>query len=169
MDHREKQDRVAQFEDRCREAGLPVTFQRRAILEAVLESDLHPTANQVYEAVKSVSRGVSRATVHRNLEIMAGMGVITRTSHPGGVARYDGRTDIHHHLICLSCNSVVDIDDDHLNSLKIPDTSSFGFEVSDFRVQLRGVCRDCKAKDSKRRRNEKRSSRSGGNDSGHGS
>jgi Fur family peroxide stress response transcriptional regulator len=148
VEKHEKEDRLLEFENRCREAGVPVTFQRREILAAVLVSHDHPTANHVYEMVKSKTGGVSRATIHRNLEIMAGMGVITKTCHPGAVARYDARTDIHHHLICMRCNSVVDIDDTYLSSLQIPDTSAFGFEVSDFRVQLRGVCKDCRTKDS---------------------
>ena len=94
---------------------------------------------------------ISRATVHRNLETLSQMGVITKTCHPGAVARYDARVDIHHHLICLRCNSIVDIDDENLSSLTIPDTSAFGFEVSDFRVQLRGICRNCRKKISKQR------------------
>jgi Fur family peroxide stress response transcriptional regulator len=154
VDKQEKQDRLREFERQCRDIGVPVTFQRRAILEAVLDSSEHPTANQVFEAVDSISRGISRATVHRNLEIMAGMGVIGKTCHPGGVTRYDARTEIHHHLICQRCNSVVDIDDDQLNNLKIPDTSAFGFEVSDFCVQLRGICKDCREAKSTHRRKE---------------
>jgi Fur family transcriptional regulator, peroxide stress response regulator len=143
MDTQEKQSRLELFELLCRETGVPCTAQRRIILETVLQSKSHPTANEVFNQVAARHLGVSRATVHRNLDIMAGMGVITKTCHPGNAARYDGRIDIHHHLVCLKCNSIVDIDDDHLNAIKIPDTSSFGFEVSDFRVQLRGYCRSC--------------------------
>jgi len=76
------------------------------------------------------------------------MDLITKTCHPGGVARYDGRIDIHHHLICQRCNIVIDIDDEKLNALEVPDTSAFDFEVSDFRVQLRGVCKKCRDKES---------------------
>jgi Fur family peroxide stress response transcriptional regulator len=148
---RERQDRLEQLEKLCREAGVPCTIQRRALLEAVLDRDDHPTANQVFEAVSSRNPRISRATVHRNLETLSEMGVITKTCHTGGVARYDARIDIHHHLICLRCNSVVDIDDNNLSSLTIPDTSAFGFEVSDFRVQLRGICRNCRKKVSKKR------------------
>jgi Fur family peroxide stress response transcriptional regulator len=150
IDARDRQDRLEQFEKLCREGGVPCTIQRRALLEAVLGRDDHPTANQVFEAVRVRNRGISRATVHRNLELLAEMGVITKTCHTGGVARYDARIDIHHHLICLRCNSVADIDDEHLSSLVIPDTSAFGFEVSDFRVQLRGICRNCRKKGSKK-------------------
>jgi Fur family peroxide stress response transcriptional regulator len=148
---REKQDRLEQLEKLCREAGIPCTIQRRALLEAVLDRDDHPTAHQVFEAVRVQNPRISRATVHRNLETLSEMGVITKTCHTGGMSRYDARIDIHHHLICLRCNSVVDIDDENLSSLKIPDTSAFGFEVSDFRVQLRGICRNCRKKISKQR------------------
>ena len=146
---RERRDRLEQLETLCREAGIPCTIQRRALLETVLDRDDHPSANQVFEAVRARNPQISRATVHRNLETLSQMGVITKTCHTGGVARYDARVDIHHHLICLRCNSIVDIDDENLSSLTIPDTSAFGFEVSDFRVQLRGICRNCRKKNSK--------------------
>jgi Fur family peroxide stress response transcriptional regulator len=148
---RERRDRLEQLEKLCREAGIPCTIQRRALLEAVLERNDHPSANQVFEAVRVRNPQISRATVHRNLETLSEMGVITKTCHTGGVTRYDARVDIHHHLICLRCNSVIDIDDENLNTLMIPDTSAFGFEVSDFRVQLRGICRNCRKKTSKQR------------------
>lgn len=148
MNEQEKQARLEQFERLCRENGVPCTMQRRILLEAVLSCDDHPTANQVFEAVRASHRGISRATVHRNLELMTVMGVITKTCHPGGVSRYDARIDIHHHLVCLRCNSVMDIDDENLSALEIPDTSAFGFEVEDFRVQLRGVCKRCRERGS---------------------
>lgn len=148
---RERRDRLQQLEKLCREAGIPCTIQRRALLEAVLDSNDHPTANQVFDAVRVQNPQISRGTVHRNLETLSGMGLITKTCHTGGVARYDARVDIHHHLICLRCNNVIDIDDENLSTLTLPDTSAFGFEVSDFQVQLRGICRSCRKKNSKQR------------------
>jgi Fur family peroxide stress response transcriptional regulator len=146
MDAREKQQRLESFEQLCQERGIPCTIQRRVILEAVLDRDDHPSANDVFEGVRQGSRGISRATVHRTLETFVNLGVITKTCHPGNVARYDARTEIHHHLVCLRCSSVIDIHDEHLDSLRIPDTAAFGFEVADFRVQLRGTCKECREK-----------------------
>ena len=75
---------------------------------------------------------------------IANMGVITKACHPGRVVRFDRRLDLHHHLVCLRCNEFYDFEDDGLNELKIPDTSAFGFEVNDYRVQLRGICKSCR-------------------------
>jgi Fe2+ or Zn2+ uptake regulation protein len=43
----------------------------------------------------------------------------------------------------------MDFEDETLNSLTIPDTSAFGFEVNDYRVQLRGICQSCREREKK--------------------
>ena len=144
MDDVDRKQRLADLARICRERGLRCTVQRRAILEAVLELDNHPTAEQVYEVVVPRLPGVSKTTVYRELDSLARLGVISKACHPGAVARYDRRTGLHHHLICLSCDAVVDISDERLDALVLPDTSGFGFTVTDFRVQLRGICRRCR-------------------------
>jgi len=144
MDDVDRKQRLADLARICRERGLRCTVQRRAILEAVLELDNHPTAEQVYEAVVPRLPGVSKTTVYRALESLARLGLISKACHPGAVVRYDRRTDLHHHLICLSCDTVIDISDERLDALVLPDTSGFGFNVTDFRVQLRGICRRCR-------------------------
>ncbi|MFH1843926.1 MAG: transcriptional repressor [bacterium] len=134
------------FELLCKEQGTPCTIQRRVILEAMLDHNDHPTADQVYQDLQERRLGISRATVHRTLETLARLGAITKACHPGKATRYDPRTEIHHHLICLRCDKIIDINDQHFDSLKIPDTSAFHFEVADFRVQLRGICQECRDK-----------------------
>jgi Fe2+ or Zn2+ uptake regulation protein len=151
MDARTKQKRLETFKRLCRERGIPHTLQRRLVLEVVLDLDDHPTADQAFQAVTRRSQGVSRATVYRTLETLVALGVLTRACHPGSTVRYDWRTEVHHHLVCLRCNAVIDISDRRLDALPIPDTSRLGFEVLEHRVQLRGYCRSC-------RREEKRES-----------
>ncbi|UCG53235.1 MAG: transcriptional repressor [Candidatus Latescibacterota bacterium] len=147
MDKKTKQKRVELFERQCRSQGVPFTVQRRAILETVLEFDNHPTAEQVHDAVTTRFPGISRTTVYRTLETLVQMGLITKACHPGSVVRYDRRIEVHHHLVCQRCEEVVDISDERLDALPVPDTSSLGFEVFDFRVQLRGICRRCRKKE----------------------
>ena len=147
MDESLKADRIEAYQRICREQGLRSTVQKRAILEAVLDLDTHPTADQVYETVTRRNPDISRTTVYRALEGFARLGLITKTCHPGNAIRYDRKTDIHHHLICLYCDTVIDISDTSLDRLTIPDTSGFDFEVQDFRVQLRGICSRCRNKE----------------------
>ena len=141
-----KRQRVKLFEQRCRAEGLPVTVQRRAVLESVLARADHPTADQVYEDVRERLPSVARTTVYRVLDTLVRLGAITKACHPGGVARYDAEIALHHHLVCLRCDRMVDIHDANLDALPLPDTQRFNFEVMDFRVQLRGICADCRKK-----------------------
>jgi Fe2+ or Zn2+ uptake regulation protein len=145
-----KKRRMEELQRRCREKRVPLTTQRRAVLQAVLDLDCHPTADEVHSSPAVRRAGISRATVYRTLENLVQLGAITKACHPGGVVRYDGRIELHHHLVCLRCDAVEDIADAGLDALSLPDTSAFGFEVKDFRVQLRGLCRRCRRMEDKR-------------------
>ena len=149
MDAQAKDERIEAFRQLCRERGLALTPQRRAILRAVLDLDDHPTADRVHAALGRRRVRVSRATVFRTLESFARLGIIAKACHPGSSIRYDRRTDRHHHLVCSRCDRVVDISDARLDALPVPDTRSFGFVVSDFKVQLRGICKECREQEDK--------------------
>ena len=149
MDEPARAERIEIFRRLCRERGERCTVQRRVVLETVLDLDNHPTADQIFEAVEPRLPGIARTTVYRSLEHLADMGVITKACHPGRVARYDPRLELHHHLVCLRCNEFIDFEHAGLNELTIPDTSGFGFEVNDYRVQLRGICKSCREKEKK--------------------
>lgn len=146
MEDAARRARVELFRSLCREQGERCTVQRLMILEAVLDLDNHPTADQVFDVVRDKLPSVAKPTVYRVLEHLARMGVITRACHPGSVSRYDPRVEVHHHLVCLQCNEFVDFEDEGLDRLTVPDTSDLDFDVSDFRVQLRGICSSCKTK-----------------------
>jgi Fur family transcriptional regulator, peroxide stress response regulator len=138
------QEQLRRFEALCRDRGLPVTVQRRTVLETVLGRDDHPTADQIYEDVVARVAGISRTTVYRVLDMLVRFGMITKACHPGAMARFDGNTDRHHHLICLRCDRVIDLVDERLNALELPDTGHLNFEITDLRVQLYGVCANCR-------------------------
>lgn len=143
MDPEERAARLVHFAQRCREEGIPLTPQRRVVLECLYDLDNHPNADEVFALAATRLSEISRTTVYRILERLARLGVITKTCHTGRVIRFDPRPEVHHHLICLRCDRVVDFFDDRLDALTLPDTSKTGFAVSDFRVQLRGLCDQC--------------------------
>jgi Fur family peroxide stress response transcriptional regulator len=138
--------RLEQFESLCRQRGLPLTIQRREILRAVLERDDHPTAEQVYDSVRDRLAGLSRTTVYRVLETLVELGVIRRLHHPGANARFDGRAGRHHHLVCRTCNRVIDVASRGLDNLQLPPTKRHGFQIEDYSVHFVGVCAECRRK-----------------------
>ncbi|HPM81564.1 MAG TPA: transcriptional repressor [Candidatus Anammoximicrobium sp.] len=135
--------RLQQFESLCRERGLPLTVQRRDILKTILERDDHPSADQVYEAVKERIPGLSRTTVYRVLDTLVELGVVRRLHHPGTGARFDGNLQRHHHLVCRRCGCVIDIESAGLDQLRLPAGERRGFEIEDYSVHFTGLCQEC--------------------------
>jgi Fur family peroxide stress response transcriptional regulator len=135
-------DKMRHFEKLCREQGVPLTVQRRTILESLALREDHPTADQVFEDVARRLPGLSRTTVYRVLETLVEMGVIHRASHLGSAARYDPNTERHHHLTCLSCHKVMDVEDETVQRVQLP-KSHKGFEIMDYSVNFKGYCPDC--------------------------
>lgn len=141
-----RSDRIRLFERICRERSIPATVQRRAVLEALLDSEQHPTAEQLFHSVQQSVPGISLATVYRVLDLLVDIGMARRTCSPGSQCRYDGKVHRHHHLVCLHCERMVDLEDASLNDLPLPDRTRTGFDVVDYSIQFRGVCPECLAK-----------------------
>lgn len=144
MAKQSKKQRIEQFERTCRERGWPVTAQRRTILENILDREDHPTADQVYDQVRKLLPTISRTTVYRILDGFVELGIITKICHPGSAARFDPKTDQHHHLVCLCCNNIIDLEEKRLNKLLWPDVRRHGFEIRDYHIHFRGVCAACR-------------------------
>ena len=150
----DKNVRMERFFEAHRESGLAVTSQRRAVFEAILDREDHPTAEQLYSAVRRGLPQISRMTVHRILGAFASLGLVAKTCHPGSAARFDPKLDQHHHLVCMDCGSIVDVEDPRLNGLPLPKVKAQGFEIHDYNVHFRGRCAHC-AKAAKRPRSSK--------------
>jgi Fur family peroxide stress response transcriptional regulator len=150
-------ERLAGFEAECRRRGLAVTVQRRAVYGVVSSRRDHPTADQVYEAVKGRVPGLSRTTVYRVLDTLVDTGFVRRVHHAGGVTRFDPTTERHHHLVCEACGRLVDLEDAAVPALRLPEARGTGFRISDYSVSFLGLCGSC----ARSKRSEPRPAREG--------
>jgi Fur family peroxide stress response transcriptional regulator len=146
---RETPNRLDDLEAACRRQGLPITVQRRVILETLAQRDDHPTADEIFVHVRRRLPEVSRTTVYRVLDTLVRLGLAVKLSHPGSGARFDPRTERHHHVVCTRCEKVLDLHLPALDALPLPTAGAF--EVSDYSVHFRGVCGDCRDRGSRRR------------------
>ena len=140
----EVRTRLDEFETLCRQRRFPLTVQRRDILQALLERDDHPTADQLYESLAERIAGLSRTTVYRVLGLLVAMGVVRRIHGSGTAVRFDGRVRRHHHLICSRCDRVIDVCDAVLDELPLPQSGTEGFEIDDFSIHFTGTCAACR-------------------------
>lgn len=124
--------------------GAHLTQQRAAVFDYLNEVTHHPTAEEVYLAVKQRLPKISLATVYKNLEALVNCGAISKLTYGDSAARYDIRTDHHYHTRCLECGKMWDLDAkmgaDWLKQVK----PQAGFAVKDYRLELLGYCRECR-------------------------
>jgi Fe2+ or Zn2+ uptake regulation protein len=90
-------------------AGWRCTRQRSAVFAYLRSVDTHPTAEQVFHAVRQSIKRISLATVYKALEALVDSGLAARLASDDGTARYDGRPDAHYHLRCLATGQVRDL------------------------------------------------------------
>ena len=124
--------------------GQRFTEQRATVYRYLAATDAHPTADEVFLAVRRILPGISLATVYKSLETLVGCGLAVKLTYADDSARYDGRTDPHHHARCVVCDSVVDIPG------MIPETEvealgdhASGFTVTGYRLEFSGYCSSC--------------------------
>ena len=93
-----------------RQHGLQVTAQRLAVLRAVSERP-HSTADDIDKVVRAEIGAISRQAVYDALGVLTDKGLLRRIQPAGSPARYENRVgDNHHHLICRTCDRMVDVD-----------------------------------------------------------
>lgn len=124
--------------------GQRFTEQRSAVFQYLLSTEAHPTADEVFLEVRGSVPGISLATVYKSLETLVGCGLAVKMSYGDDAARYDGRTDDHHHLRCVRCGRVTDLpgqaDDREVSRLA---ASAEGFTVTGYHLELTGYCGEC--------------------------
>ncbi len=143
MSPADKEQRMERFFAAHRENGLPVTTQRRAVFKAIRHRTDHPTAEQLYRAVRGRLPQISRMTVHRILGTFVSLGLVAKTCHPGSAARFDPKLRQHHHLVCLDCGRIRDVEDLRLNHIPWPKVKSREFQIEDYHVHFHGRCARC--------------------------
>jgi len=121
------------------------TRQRQLVLEELRATHSHPTAGELYKAVRERLPRISLGTVYRNLDILQETGDVVRLAGcTGQEARYDGNPHPHLHLQCDRCHRVFDLDtvlpvlDDLVGS------TLEGHAIAGYQVIMGGVCKTCR-------------------------
>lgn len=126
------------LEQRCAEAGLKMTGQRKTILQVLDSSADHPSVEVVYERARKVDPSISIATVYRTLNLLDEMDLIVRHEFKENFSRYEINMDHHHHLIDLETGKVIEFQNHELEVLKARIAEELGYDLVDHRLELYG-------------------------------
>ena len=119
-----------------REHGIQPSAQRVAVAEYVLQTEEHPSADQVFSRVSGALPVLSRATVYNTLNLLVDKGLLRQLVLAEGNVVFDPKTAPHHHFIDEDTGAIHDVPWD---ALRVENVDSLkGFAVREYQVVLRG-------------------------------
>lgn len=145
------ENRIEKIKKQLHSQSYKLTPQREATVRVLLEHEEdHLSAEDVYLLVKEKSPEIGLATVYRTLELLSELKVVDKINFGDGVSRYDlrkeGAEHFHHHLVCVECGSVKEIEEDLLGDVEEIVESQWEFKVKDHRLTFHGICKQCQDK-----------------------
>lgn len=144
--------RIERIKEALHDARYKLTPQREVTVRVLLENESsHLSAEDVFMKVKDKYPEIGLATVYRTLELLNELNVLDKVNFGDGVSRYDlrkeGANHFHHHLICIHCGSVEEVEEDLLTDVEKIVTHEFNFDIIDHRLTFHGICKLCQVKE----------------------
>ena len=122
------------------------TIARQAIVEAIVESGTHLTADDIAKRVQQRFPSVNISTVYRTLDTLEELGVVDHVHLGHGRAIYHLTDEVHQHLVCEVCERVLELPADKLGGFIRMLDRDFGFDVDRGHFAIVGTCRSCRPK-----------------------
>lgn len=130
--------------EKLKKNNIRMTSQRIAILEFLATDGNHPTANEIYQALKDKNPNMSIATIYNNLLFFKKGGILKEIPFSEGSNRYDLTDTKHYHAVCENCGKVVDFDYQELEKINTIVENQINFKVLDHNFKVTGLCENCK-------------------------
>ncbi|MBT2698864.1 transcriptional repressor [Bacillus sp. ISL-40] len=153
--------RIERIKKQLHSASYKLTPQREATVRVLLENEEdHLSAEDVYLLVKEKSPEIGLATVYRTLELLTELKIVDKINFGDGVSRYDlrqeGAAHFHHHLVCIECGAVDEIQEDLLEDVEAVVERKWNFKIKDHRLTFHGICYRCQDKDKDKDKEEEK-------------
>ena len=105
--------------ERCRNAGIRMTGQRRLIIKVLENSKDHPDVETLFERSNKIDNKVSIATVYRTVKLLQNAGILEKLEFNDGRSRFEDAVRKHHdHLIDLDTGKVIEFIDEEIEHIQ---------------------------------------------------
>ncbi len=142
-----RSERFAAFRRALKDKGLKSTAQRDAIAQTFFATTRHMSIDDLYQEVRKANPRVGYATVYRTIKLLKDCELADERHFADGQTRYenaDSEEDHHDHLICDKCEKIVEFNDQRLELLQEEIATNLGFVLARHRMELYGICRECR-------------------------
>jgi len=134
------------FIDYLQSNKLKLTPHRELILETFLDNEGHRSVEDIYHTVKAIDPRIGYTTVYRMMKLMISCGLAREIELADGITRYEHlfNHEHHDHLICMECGKSIEFFNPEIEAIQDAASAQLGFKVLDHKLQIYGVCHDCR-------------------------
>ncbi|PHO15982.1 transcriptional repressor [Malaciobacter marinus] len=133
------------FKNTVSKLGFKNSIQKDYILKILYFNDEHLSAEQIANIAKSeykVDMGI--ATVYRTVKFFEELNIVNSLDIGDGAKRYELNLSLHHdHMICTSCNKILEFNDEVIEKQQIKVAKDNNFYLNDHIMTIYGVCEKC--------------------------
>jgi Fur family ferric uptake transcriptional regulator len=117
---------------------------RLAVIQALCELEGHQTTQSIQQYLESQCIPVPEPTVYRVLQWLKDLALVSQTDLGQSGTIYELlSTPPHHHLVCLACGHVQNLDDTAMATLGTHLRDAYGFEPRIDHMAIFGLCQTC--------------------------
>lgn len=128
-----------------REEGFRVTPQRIAIVDYLLKTEDHPSAEMVLKVIRKKYPMIGRSTVYKTLDLLKERKIVNEIE-VDGEARFDAHTENHINLVCIKCGNIDDVSEESLKGIMVRAARKSKYKILKGNFELHGYCSNCKSK-----------------------
>jgi Fur family transcriptional regulator, ferric uptake regulator len=140
-----RNEQLTHFVRSLQSQGHRLTPARHTILEALITSGGHLTADDLADLVRREQPGIGRMTVYRTLDLLNELGLIRPVYQGTGAAHYVlMQNGHHHHLVCSTCDQVIEFEECVLEEIAERLGGRFNFQVQGHLLEFYGRCEACR-------------------------
>jgi Fur family peroxide stress response transcriptional regulator len=128
-----------------RDEGFRITPQRIAIVDYLLKTEDHPSADLIHKVVRKRYPMVSLSTIYKTLDLLKEKKLVNEIEVEGET-RFDAHTDEHVNLVCMKCGRIDDLDEESLREIQVKAAKKSKYLILKSNFELHGYCSSCKSK-----------------------
>lgn len=136
-------EKLDEILNQLRQKGIRITEPRKAVISYLINSQNHPTVEDIHQELKNNYPKMSLATVYNNINFFVEQGIVNELKFSNQRSRYDFMDHHHYHIICEKCGRIADFQSDDLQKICQAAVKQTDFQVFHSQVELFGLCLDC--------------------------
>lgn len=121
--------------------GIKPSVQRLAIVDYLIANRIHPTADEIYNALYMEIPTLSKTTVYNTLKLFTEQGAVVILVIDEKNIRFDIDTSRHAHFLCLGCGCIYDIPVENMEAIQLEGVGEL--TITETHLYYKGFCKKC--------------------------